>query len=106
MRKPFLIPTSFQLHGQTVTVRWDETLNSKDDARGLASFRGNEIRLQPRTDSVPAINCDIEQAFCHEMVHWILHQMDHKLNDNEAFVNLFANLLHQALTTAEYEKAQ
>jgi hypothetical protein len=97
---------SFQLHGQTINVIWDEALQNKTDARGEAHLRNNEIHLQSHTDSVPTPISDIEQAFCHELVHWVLNQMNHKLNNNEPFVNLFASLLHQALTTAEYEKGK
>lgn len=106
MRKPFQIPESFQLHGQVIKVIWDETLQAKNDARGEAHLRNNEIHLQSHTSSVPNPVTDIEQAFCHELVHWILNQMNHKLNGNEPFVNLFASLLHQALVTAEYGKGR
>jgi predicted SprT family Zn-dependent metalloprotease len=106
MRKTFQIPESFQLHGQTIRVIWVETLQAKNDARGEAHLRSNEIHLQSHTASVPNPPTDIEQAFVHELIHWILNQMNHKLNNNEAFVNLFASLLHQALTTAEYRKGK
>lgn len=106
MRKPFQIPESFQLHGQTIKVIWDETLQSKNDARGEAHLRNNEIHLQSSTSSVPNPVTDVEQAYCHELVHWILNQMNHKLNRDEAFVNLFASLLHQALITSEYGKGK
>jgi len=42
-----------------------------------------------------------EHAFCHELTHSILASMGHPLNQDEAFVDNFSGLLHQALSTAK-----
>jgi len=104
MKKPFLIPISFQLHGQTIHITWDKTLTALKDNRGEALPRLNEITLQQDSPSSPRPQSDVEQAFCHELVHFILMHMESKLFNDEKFVNLFGNLLHQAFVSAEYNK--
>lgn len=43
-------------------------------------------------------------TFCHELTHSILTSMGHPINADEAFVDSFSGLLHQALTTATYPR--
>jgi len=43
-------------------------------------------------------------TFAHELTHAILTAMGHKLNSDEAFVDQFSGLLHQALMTAKYPR--
>ena len=45
-----------------------------------------------------------QQTWIHEVVHVVLSTMNHPLNTDEAFVDLFASLLHQVLTTMESPK--
>ncbi len=97
------IPTSFMLHGQRVTVKFDDRLCDKHDHVGQARHRENRILLQSINPSFSRDNSQQEQWFCHELTHFILNHMSSKLNDDESFVDSFAHLLHQALTTAEYE---
>lgn len=40
-----------------------------------------------------------EHTFLHELTHAVLHSMDHPLYEDEAFVDTFSGLLHQALTS-------
>lgn len=96
------IPKSFQLHGQTIDVVYDKQLTNGTDARGMSRFRENRIQLQPSTDSVPTPATMQEQTFCHELIHYLLFHAESKLNEDEKFVNLMGNLLHQALSTMEY----
>lgn len=42
-------------------------------------------------------------TFYHELVHAILFEVDESLYTNETFINAFSGLLHQALSTAEYD---
>ena len=96
------IPKSFKLHGQEITVKYDEEITQKYDDTGQSYFRKNEIILQPLNGHNKAER--IEQIFLHEMVHFILHEMNnYELRDNEVFVNLFSTILHQALETMDYE---
>lgn len=71
---------------------------------GQASYEGKWIKLNKLEGNFPVTETSIEHTFCHELVHQILYLTEHnKLNKNEAFVDCFAGLLHQALTTMEYE---
>ena len=45
----------------------------------------------------------IEQAYIHEVVHWILFLMGSEKAEDEQFVDVFAHLLYQAMKTMEYE---
>jgi len=44
-------------------------------------------------------------TYLHELTHGILTVMNHPLNDDETFVDLFSGLLHQALVTAKFKRA-
>lgn len=95
------IPRAFQLHGHIITVRilplsrwphtkgavgiWDPSLNRID-------LRGD----QPDTA--------LQQTLCHEIVHSIMSAMNHRLNDDEVFVDNFGSLLAQALSSFTYRR--
>lgn len=96
------IPKSFWLHGQKIDVSYDDTLCAKDNERGTVYPGYNKIILQPSIKGEPQPASWIEQAFWHEAVHAILYHMESEKNDDEKFVNLFGNLLHQLLTTMEF----
>ena len=98
------IPTEFQVFGQHWKVIYDPKLRHDTDNVGEASYRDNVIVLQSAAEGNPRIPCLIEQSFLHELVHVILDCMsEHKLRADEKFVDVFANLLHQALDSARYE---
>lgn len=92
-----MIPKTFQLMGHTITVRvvaekdWTD-----DDAVGL--WNPQNLLIQIR-GGMP--DQRTQQAFCHELVHAILCHFSHPLNTDEAFVDTFAGLLHQAWTSIE-----
>ena len=96
------IPNSFYLLGQKITVEQDSNLTFEADAKGISLFREGKIVLQRREQYSP--QSQVEQTFCHELVHWILHQMgEGELGGNEKFVDVFGSLLHQALSTATFK---
>ena len=98
------IPTSFKLYGQTIQVEFAKDILGKDDLVGYAEYRTNTIYLAPSTDVYPRSQEQIEQTFCHELLHLILHFAgEDKLRKNEKFVGALAYLLHQALITMEGE---
>jgi predicted SprT family Zn-dependent metalloprotease len=97
------LPTHFKLHGITYTVRLDDNLITNNDNLGEAGYRRSEIVLQKVLPGVAITEQRFEQVFYHELVHLIMHEMHDKHRDNEAFVDVFASLLHQALSTMEYE---
>ena len=101
-QKPNGIPSSFRLAGHTVTVKM---IAEKDWADDEVAGYWNSQNL---TISVPDWFSEsrVQQIFCHELVHAILHTMDErKLNDNEKFVDVFGSLLHQVWTTVEMGQA-
>ena len=62
------------------------------------------IKLTPISPAHPIPDSSIEHTFIHELVHMCLyHTEQYELGKNEGFVDAFAGLLHQALTTMEYE---
>lgn len=106
-----IIPKSFKLGGLTVNVKFNPAIQHDEDKFASASYRTTEITLMPSTEHIPRPQALIEQDFCHELVHHITYhagdaigsELKEHLHRNEGFVNLFALLLHQALTTMEYE---
>jgi len=98
------IPTSIQLHGKIIVVKYSDKLLSQEDCCGLAKYRTSEIILQKLNAATEYSEADQEEWFCHEVVHHILNQMhEYELKSNEKFVSVFANLLQQALSTAVYK---
>lgn len=105
------IPKKFKLMGQTIEVSFDDSIYRDRDYEGYASYRKNKIVMQSDGHQVPLKPEQIEQTFLHELVHHISyhagsainHELKQGLHQNEDFVDLFAHLLHQALTTMEYE---
>lgn len=105
------IPVRFRLLGQTIEVKSDDAHYRDTDWEGSASYRRNEIKLQSNGPQIPLKPEMIEQTFLHELVHYICyqagaavnHELKKPLHQNEEFVDLFAGLLHQTLTTMEYE---
>lgn len=98
------IPKTFKLHGQTFVVKADATLSHRTDDWGETKPRINEIVLQINTESSPIPQTMVEQRFCHELMHCLLIHAESKMGDDERFVNLMGNLLHQAWSTMEYAK--
>ncbi len=95
------IPKKFQVFGETITVTFSKDLSSGEDKIGQARLRENKLILQMPDEVYPKDK--IEQAFFHELVHIILdHIHEPKMSGNEAFVDRFASLLHQATKTMEY----
>ena len=104
------IPKRFKLLGQTIEVVWDGSKFVQDtDCSAWASYRETQIQIKPPSDSHPRNEEQLEQTFCHELMHFILYfargteRGKEELYRNENFVAMTAGLLHQALTTMEYD---
>lgn len=95
------IPKRFQLHGQAIEVEFDASVDFRNDNRGEAQFRINKIALAPSSSSHPRPQTQVEQTFCHELMHYISHHAGIGLSERD--IDAMGNLLHQALTTMEYE---
>lgn len=50
--------------------------------------------------------CEVLQSYYHEVVHFILHDMKHPLNDDEKFVDDFAKRMRWWLVTETNKKAK
>jgi predicted SprT family Zn-dependent metalloprotease len=98
------IPTRFKLLGHTVEVSYDPQQFYARGNHGCSNFEGKYIKLVPVDSTFPVTQSSVEHTFLHELVHMCLYHTEQTaLNDNEKFVDLLAGLLHQALTTMEYD---
>lgn len=96
------IPKRFKLHGITIEVELVDNLLYDEDRVGQSLYRNNKIQIQKSTDSHPISPDRMLRTFYHELVHWILMESNHNRENDEAEVELFAALLHQAATTMEW----
>ena len=95
-----IIPSSFTLGGLTIEVVRDDTMVRTKGMIGEARYAEQVIRLD--TGAAPLQT--VEQAFFHELVHWIFYLMnEEELRNNEKLVDLFSHFLYQALVTARHE---
>ena len=71
------------------------------DCDAQIEYRHDRIRLQDmkRIGRPPGHG---QLAFFHELVHALLNTMNHELAKDEAFVEIFGQLLRQALVTMEF----
>lgn len=98
----YRLPRSFELGGLKIKVEIVPNLVHETDCRGKAEYRDNVIRLQCDTTGFPVQKQDVESAFWHELVHWILWTMEEdELRNNEKFVSLFSTFLHQFIKTQD-----
>lgn len=100
MSKAFTIPKQFSLLGHTIKVCQEDHPGLFEKRYGFAHFQTNTIALEKfsrQTDKTIS-----EQVFFHELVHFILYYMgEEELNNNEKFVDMFGQLLYQAMTTKQ-----
>lgn len=98
------IPKRFKLLGHTIEVI-DEPAGFYESKRhGACNYEAKWIKYASPNPSYPVSQSSAEHTFMHELIHHCLYCTEqHALNDNEGFVDLLAGLLHQALTTMEYE---
>jgi Zn-dependent peptidase ImmA (M78 family) len=89
------IPRQFKIHGHSIKVLIISIENwIYGDTVGLYDPSDHTISL--RSDQSDTA---LQQTFCHELVHAVLHEMNHKLTHDEVFVDNFGSLLHQAMST-------
>jgi hypothetical protein len=105
------IPKSFKLLGHTVTVSYEPAAFYEKNRYGACSFESKWIKLCPVSPAMPVTQSSLEHTFLHELNHMILYHChglekvkgDTPLYENEPFVDFYAGLLHQALTSFEYQ---
>ena len=88
------IPQKLDIAGITVEVLIENGSIVEASYIGKSDFSFQKIHMDIAT--VPRQTT--EQAFCQEIVHWILYIMnEHELRMNEKFVDTFAHLMYQVL---------
>lgn len=98
------IPKRFKLLGHSIEVKDDDEIFFLKRSYGQCCFEGKWIKLVRPHAKHPITQSSLEHSFLHELIHMCLyHTEQSQLNDNEGFVDSLAGLLHQALTTMEYE---
>jgi hypothetical protein len=99
------IPKRFKILGRTVEVVWVDDLLQSSDFCGAARYRMDQVALQTPNDAYRPTPAQLENTFCHEVVHWMLYMSgNHDLNKQESAVELLGAMLHQILSTAEYDE--
>ena len=96
------IPRQFHLGGIVVTVEFDPNLHSNRRLIGEARYAEQKIVIDPTVAAADMTN----QAFWHELLHYVLFIMnEHDLRNNERFVDHASGLFYQAIksSTGEWE---
>jgi len=107
------LPKRFQLMGRKIEVVERVDLLQDRDWTGAAVYSQDKIELLPTSEIYVRSQAAVEQTFFHELVHHLLYHaggaINHDLKSggylhkNEEFVDLLGSLLHQAVTSAEYD---
>lgn len=101
------IPKRFKLLGSTITVIDNPKLLISHNWAGCTDYNNHTIEMVPTSEAFDVCNTKIQQTFCHELMHFLLYYgggvVDGNLHQNEDLVELLGCLLHQALTTMEYD---
>jgi len=93
------IPKSFSVCGHTISVAIIPKSRWKHGAKVLGIWLPDRLRIEIRSDQPLTL---IAQTFVHEKVHCLLDLMNSKLSHDEVFVDNFATLLHNSLTTYQF----
>lgn len=98
--KPFpRYPKKIKLAGIEVSTVINDALLEEQKA-GKAAYHEQSIEVLSKGLPVETM----EQCYVHELVHWILFIMNSEKQQDEAFIDMFAHLLYQALQTAEWSE--
>jgi hypothetical protein len=101
------IPKRFKLLGATVEVVENPKLLVENCWAGSADYNQHVIEMMPLSEAFPVSKAKYEQTFCHELMHFLLYYggaaVEEALHQNEELVEQLGCMLHQVLTTMEYE---
>lgn len=98
------IPERFKLLGHVIEVKYDPERFFEKGSLAACSYEGKWIKLVPPSESHPITQTSLEHTFLHELLHMCIELTEQRqLNDNEKFIDTLAGLLHQAITTMEYD---
>jgi hypothetical protein len=91
-----MIPKNFNIFGQTIKVLYKKTLHKTHDAIGLWFPNTNTIHIQQNTKEYEINKDNIEQTFCHELIHCMLEKIGRTdLSSDEKLVDNLGQVLHQ-----------
>lgn len=93
------IPRNFKLAAMDIKVEHKGSICiGESKVSGMTDYANQKILLS----AAPSQQV-LEQTFMHELVHWVLFMMgEHKLRNNEKFVDLFAHFMYQFEQTKEF----
>jgi hypothetical protein len=94
--KRLAIPRQFHLHGHRITVRIVPLAKWRHPKVAVGMWDPTDHIIDLRNDLG---DTELQQVFCHELVHAVLDEMKHKISYDEKFVDNFGSLLQQALTS-------
>lgn len=99
------IPKKFKVFASEILIGVDNVKMSNNGVLGECSFIESQITLCNNYKGDVINESVVIDTFYHEKIHIILDAMgEHKLSQNEKFVEIFARLLRQSDETAVYEK--
>jgi len=84
-----------------MTIDIVESDKIPDEGMAYADYKNQKIYINKNLVTKEMT----EQTYYHELVHWITFLMLREdLNRDEKFIDMFAHLLYQGLSTAVYEE--
>lgn len=93
------VPSTFQLGGLDFRVEREDEISDDPNLLGQIVYRKGLVNIKN------GLTPEYEPlVFYHELVHGILMTMNHELEADEQFVDVFASLLVQALKTSDCKK--
>ena len=96
------IPRRFHVHGHEVTVRIISPARWPHAKRTVGIYDPGSHRIDLRSDQGET---ELQQTFCHELVHCLLDSINHKLSYNETFVDNLGSVLAQALASFTHRRS-
>tara|TARA_R110000868_G_scaffold218445_1_gene468681 strand:- start:810 stop:1118 length:309 start_codon:yes stop_codon:yes gene_type:complete len=98
-----IIPSSFNMLGQTIVVKYDNKYCAENECFGRFISYDNVIIIASKYKAEKGWRkykqSIVESTFCHELAHCILYHSGNPDWMNEQLVESIAGLLHQYLTT-------
>lgn len=94
------LPKSITVNDKKYTVIND--VSKEQYTLGSISYTNSTIHVNTKTAQRTVPKSEQAVVFWHEVVHAILHDIKPKLNNDEKFVQEFAELLHQVTTSARF----
>lgn len=91
-----MIPVKINLAGLSIETVYNDNMIRDHKMIGESIYHLQQIVM----DAGATPDQTTEQSYIHEVVHWILFVMnEYDLRTNEKFVDVFAHLLFQALSS-------